>query len=461
MIKSIIFDLDGVLVDTKDIHFHALNDALKINNINHQITYNDHVQIFDGLPTKTKLEILLKQKILKKRDFKNIIKSKNFLTNEKLKKNIKFNKAIQNIFKILHKKFIIMVATNAVRETLEICLKNLKIKKYVSFNISNEDVKKPKPHPEIYMRCMLQFSLMPSETLIIEDSYNGRESARNSGAYLMPINELNQVNLKNITSFVKSTYKSYDNLNKKKFSWEDDNLNILIPMAGHGSRFVNAGYTFPKPLIEIHGKPMIQWVIENLNIKANYIFIILKEHQEKYNIKSLLKMLTPSCDVIELNKVTEGAACTALLSKKIINNNKSLLISNSDQFVEMDIAKVMYNFSSKKIDGGILTFNSLHPKWSYAKVNKLDHVLEVAEKKVISNHATTGHYFWKKGKDFVRYAEKMIKLNKRVNNEFYICPVYNEAISDKKKIMVNKIDKMWGLGTPEDLNYFLDKYQKK
>ena len=119
MIKSIIFDLDGVLVDTKDIHFHALNDALKINNINHQITYNDHVQIFDGLPTKTKLEILLKQKILKKRDFKNIIKSKNFLTNEKLKKNIKFNKAIQNIFKILHKKFIIMVATNAVRETLE------------------------------------------------------------------------------------------------------------------------------------------------------------------------------------------------------------------------------------------------------------------------------------------------------------------------------------------------------
>ena len=172
-------------------------------------------------------------------------------------------------------------------------------------------------------------------------------------------------------------------------------------------------------------------------------------------------MLTPSCDVIELNKVTEGAACTALLSKKIINNNKSLLISNSDQFVEMDIAKVMYNFSSKKIDGGILTFNSLHPKWSYAKVNKLDHVLEVAEKKVISNHATTGHYFWKKGKDFVRYAEKMIKLNKRVNNEFYICPVYNEAISDKKKIMVNKIDKMWGLGTPEDLNYFLDKYQKK
>ena len=119
----------------------------------------------------------------------------------------------------------------------------------------------------------------------------------------------------------------------------------------------------------------------------------------------------------------------------------------------------MYNFVSKKVDGGILTFKAMHPKWSYAKTDKNGNVCEVAEKKVISNNATVGVYYWKHGEDFVKYAEQMIKKNVRVNNEFYVCPVYNEAIKDKKIIKIKNIESMWGLGTPEDLNYFIDHYK--
>ena len=233
-------------------------------------------------------------------------------------------------------------------------------------------------------------------------------------------------------------------------------------MAGAGSRFEKAGYTFPKPLVEIDNKPMIQWVIESLDIDANYIFLVQKEHQRKFNISSMLKILISSCKIIYIDKLTEGAACTTLLAKKYINNNSPLIISNSDQFLEWNSSRTMYNFNSKSIDGGILCFNSSHPKWSYALTDKNNYVIKVAEKKVISKNATVGLYYWRKGKDYVKYAEQMIKKNIRINNEFYVCPVYNEAIKAKKKIIIDKVDKMWGLGTPEDLDFFVkNKLSKK
>ena len=151
--------------------------------------------------------------------------------------------------------------------------------------------------------------------------------------------------------------------------------------------------------------------------------------------------------------------CTTLLAKKYINNNKPLVIANSDQFIEWNSSKILYKFTSKKVDGGILVFKSIHPKWSYAKTNKSNEVIEVAEKKVISNNATVGVYYWRKGSDYVKYSEKMIKKNIRVNNEFYVCPVFNEAILNNQKIIIEKVDKMWGLGTPEDLSYFLQEYK--
>lgn len=233
-------------------------------------------------------------------------------------------------------------------------------------------------------------------------------------------------------------------------------MNVLIPMAGAGSRFEKAGYTFPKPLIEVNGKPMIQVVVENINIDAKHIFVVQKSHYDKYNLKTVLNNISPDCEIIQVDGVTEGAACTTLLAKEYINNDEPLLMANSDQFVEWDSNEFMYSMIGDNIDAGILTFKSNHPKWSYAKLNDDGFVSEVQEKNPISDMATVGIYYWSKGSDYVKYAEQMIEANKRVNNEFYVCPVFNEAIEEGKKVKVFNIENMWGLGTPEDLNYFLE-----
>ena len=450
MIKAIIFDLDGVLVDTKMIHYDSLNISLEKYKFE-KISIDEHVRIFDGLPTVEKLNILNKRKSVPKKFFSKIRKYKQKVTTQILKKKIKKNKKIINMMKNLHGKYKIAVATNAVNSTLKICLNKLGISKYVDFKLSNENVVNPKPNPEIYLKIFIKFGIYPSEALIIEDSHYGREAAISSGAKLLPIKDINDLDLKK----VKLNLISKKMTTKKKISWEDSKMNILIPMAGAGKRFFDAGYVFPKPLIEVNNKPMIQWVIESLNLEANYIFIIQKEHQEKYNIKSVLKILQPNCKIIELDHLTEGAACTTLLAKKYINNSDPLIIANSDQYIIWNSSKALYDFNSKNLDGAILTFEAIHPKWSYAKCDEQGYVTEVAEKKVISRNATVGVYYWKHGSDYVNSAEEMIKKNIRVNNEFYVCPTYNEFLAKNKKVKIHNVDKMCGLGTPEDLDNFV------
>jgi len=238
-------------------------------------------------------------------------------------------------------------------------------------------------------------------------------------------------------------------------------MNVLVPMAGAGSRFAKVGYTFPKPLIEVKGKPMIQVVVEALNVEAKFTYAVQKSHYEKYNLQYLLNLLTPNCNIVQVDGMTEGAACTTLLAKEFIDNDDSLIITNSDQLILWDSNETLYAFNNDDADGGIVTFPAIHPKWSFAKLGEDGYVSEVAEKKPISSHATAGIYYWKHGSDYVKYAEQMIEKDIRVNNEYYVCPVYNEAIKDNKKICIKEIktSDMWGLGTPEDLNYFLENYE--
>ena len=242
-------------------------------------------------------------------------------------------------------------------------------------------------------------------------------------------------------------------------------LNIVIPMAGRGSRFQDAGYAFPKPLIEIKGKTMIEVVINNLKPKCDhkFIFICQKEHYEKYDLYNVLKNATDNkFEIIQIDGITEGAACTVLTATQYINDEDELLIANSDQFVEIDMDDFIKTGRSEGRDGLIMTFPSSHPKWSYARVDENGVVIEVAEKKVISDKATVGIYYFKKGSDFVSNDQNMIEKNIRFNNEFYVCPVYNELILKDKKICIYDIDikKMHGLGTPEDLNEFLKKLEE-
>jgi len=455
LIRLVIFDLDGVLVDSKETHYEALNMALSDINRKYVISHDEHISKYDGLPTNKKLEMLHKEKGLSKDVFETVWTTKQSYTFDVINTKVKQDEELVKLFKELKARDIqIWVASNSIRKTVRLYLLRLGLMEFVDDFISNEDVSKPKPNPEMYLKCMVENSVEPRETVIVEDSQVGITAAIKSGAHVLPVRNASDTNRQRVLSYI-DKINSVKTFNK----WESANMNILIPMAGAGSRFASAGYTFPKPLIEVRGKPMIQVVVENININATYTYIVRTEHLEKYNLKYLLNMMTPGCNIVDVNHLTEGAACTTLLAENFINNDNPLLIANSDQFVEWNSGNFMYSMTSGNTDGGILTFENTHPKWSYVKTDESGYVTELAEKKVISNKATVGVYYWNRGSEYVKYAKQMIQKNIRVNNEFYVAPVYNEAITDGKKIKIFDIDKMWGIGTPEDLNYFLENYK--
>jgi HAD superfamily hydrolase (TIGR01509 family) len=223
MIKCIIFDLDGVLVDTKPIHFEALNNSLKKFFPNKIISYNDHIKFYDGLPTKEKLKILFGKNYTKNlKIILRIEKLKKINTAKILRSKIFFNKSTYDMFKKLAKKYDLMIATNAIKETLNICTSKLRINKFLSFKISNEDIKNSKPHPEIYMRCMLKGNFSTKETLVVEDSYFGRKSACDSGANLLPVNSTHDLTYKKIIEEIKRIDKQ-DQISQSQ-KWIDNDL---------------------------------------------------------------------------------------------------------------------------------------------------------------------------------------------------------------------------------------------
>ena len=232
-------------------------------------------------------------------------------------------------------------------------------------------------------------------------------------------------------------------------------------MAGAGSRFSLKGYKEPKPLIRINDIPMIRLVIENLKPSSDYrfIFICQKAHIEQYGLKEKLLDWAPSSEIVMLDGMTEGAACTVLMARSFIDNESPLIIANCDQYIDADINDFLSVVLSKFYDGLIMTMSANDSKWSYVSSNNDGLVTKVVEKQIISNEATVGVYAFLKGSSFVKGALKMIQDNERTNNEFYVAPVYNFLIKEEKRIGVYNIgevdDRMHGLGTPEDLEKFI------
>ena len=452
MIKLILFDLDGVLVEAKNIHYESFNRALG----QYAITWEEHLSVYDGLKTNQKLDILHERKGLPKESFKRIWEDKQKYTLESLHELNPSTQLQVCMDLLISQGYKIGVCSNSIRKTVLTVLSKFNIIDKFDLILSNEDVKNSKPHPEIYWKAISEIGVLPEETLIVEDSPYGLLAASRSNSHILRVNTPKDVTFDNINKKINEIKQEY---RMSSPQWTNDKLNVIIPMAGAGSRFEQAGYTFPKPLIDVEGKPMIQVVVENLNMVANFIFIVQKSHRIKYNLDTLLNIITPNCKIIEVDGLTEGAACTALLAKDLINNDNPLFFANSDQFVSWDSNEFMYKMQETDCDGGIVTFESIHPKWSFAKVNEFGLVTEVAEKNPISNMATVGFYYWKHGSDFVKYAEQMIEKNIRVNNEFYVCPVFNQAIEGGKSIRTFEVNKMWGLGTPEDLKYFIENHK--
>jgi dTDP-glucose pyrophosphorylase len=233
-------------------------------------------------------------------------------------------------------------------------------------------------------------------------------------------------------------------------------------MAGRGSRFANAGYRDPKPLIPLGGKPMIQWVIENIRPSRphRFVFICLQEHLVRYpTIARTLELLAPGSKIVPVEKVTEGAACTVLLARELIDSNAPLMIANSDQYVDLPIDRYLTTLDDSGADGMVMTFTSSDPKWSYCRLTAKGFISEIREKEVISNEATVGIYNFTRGADFVRSANEMVAQQQRVNGEYYVAPVYNTLIESGKRIITHRLAgediDMFGLGTPEDVRRFM------
>lgn len=239
-------------------------------------------------------------------------------------------------------------------------------------------------------------------------------------------------------------------------------INVVIPMAGRGQRFVDAGYSVPKPFIEIQGITLIERVLMNVQLPdARYFLLARPEHlADQSRVVSRIESRY-AATFVPISRVTEGAACTVLHVHRLINNDESLLLANSDQFVESSIVHYVDDCLRRELDGSLLTFvdSARDPKWSFAKVGDDGLVTEVREKVAISDIATVGIYFFRRGRDFVNGAIDMIAANDRVNGEFYTCPVYNYCIRHGQHIGIWNIDasSMHGLGTPADLQSFAER----
>ncbi|WP_439625409.1 glycosyltransferase family 2 protein [Gemmata sp.] len=238
-------------------------------------------------------------------------------------------------------------------------------------------------------------------------------------------------------------------------------LNIVMPMAGRGKRFADAGFTTPKPLIPVHGRPMTEAVIANLRPARphRFIFLILREHAAAFGFDAHLRAWARGSEIVFVDRVTEGAACTVLLARHLIDTTDPLMIANCDQWVDVSIDDYLATMDRDAADGLIMTMWADDPKWSFVRFDAAGRVVEVVEKKVVSNEATVGVYNFRRGSDFVRAADAMIAADLRVNGEFYVAPAYNPLIAEGQKLAVYNVGKedagMYGLGIPADLERFL------
>jgi HAD superfamily hydrolase (TIGR01509 family) len=468
MIKAIFFDLDGVLFDGKVFHRDLFLMTVAQFGIS-AVDESYHEKYLEGLSTKQKIDILIEKRLLSPQSKMDFFDIKQNLTEIALCGQQKPNEYLISILQILKEKgYRLICLSNSITVTVERSLYLIGILDLFNAVYGNESCANPKPSPDPYLNAFKIEGVAPSEVLILEDSVYGRSAAYSSGAHVLPIVDPMDVTLDKIL-------KAIHLVNQGQMSEEKKTIHVVVPMAGLGSRFTKAGYTVPKPFIPVFGKPMIQWVIDNMKVHPEmyggvpvaspwalkFHFIVQQAHLDAYNFDALCKSCDLDYTITPITSVTEGAACSVLLAKEHINNGEPLVTVNSDQFLEWNQNEFYRALCNNEYDGCISVFEQNNPddvKWSYSKSDYKGIVTEVAEKKYISNCATTGIYGWNRGSDYVRYAEKMIAKDIRVNGEFYVCPVYNEAIAAGGVFRNLICKKIWGLGVPEDLEKFLKEY---
>jgi HAD superfamily hydrolase (TIGR01509 family) len=452
--KALLFDLDGVLVDFADLHERAFIEAWNGACPAHTIDHAFHALYLEARSTRSKIAICYKIFSMTAPEplTDTIFAAKQSLTDRLLDTEPVYTATTRALLWAAGAGYKLAVCSNSIRSTVMKSLRRLAIADIFNVILSNEDVKLPKPSPEIYLKAMEQLGVVAEDCIIFEDSAVGRQAAEAAGGRVIPVVNAQDITEEFLKAICSGSGSPYPSLPAK--------INLVIPMAGLGSRFQKEGYTVPKPFLPVFGKPMYRWVIDNM-IPAKWathfdVHVLVREEQAPlFESDKGIKIHTVPC-------LTEGAACTVLTIRDIINTDAPLVIANSDQFLEWDAENFYLSLLHPGFDGVISTF--IQPdlsdvRWSYARLDADRKVVEVAEKKVISNFATTGIYGWSRGSAFVAAAEEMIAANVRVNGEFYVCPVYNHMPAAESRIRVHNCKKMWGLGVPKDYEYFLSNFK--
>jgi len=456
---TFLFDLDGVLIDLCEFHRDVF---IKMFNLYSDKPINEkfHINYLEALSTKEKLKKIKKYYPNAIFDSELIYIKKQEITIKELSKFKFTNNTYKALLWAKNNGIQIGVYTNSIRETLNLVLKQLNITELITYSLSNEDVEEPKPSSIGYIKLMKLMNAIPENTFIFEDSVYGLQAARGTGTNATIIKVVDSLDI--TPSFLEHCllYKSrptYLQENKKIA------LRIVIPMAGLGSRFKKDGFIIQKPFLPmISDLQLWEEVIENLLPKDNIIRNNTEVHLIVRKEQLALFRSRPNVYVHSVPELTEGSACTVLTIRKIINDDIPLVIGNSDQYLEWD-SDSFYNAAfHPDYDGAISTF--YHPcpddlKWSYVSLYEDKTVQQVAEKKYLGPYATTGIYAWKKGSDYVKYAEEMILYNDRVNNEFYTAPVYNYAIKNQKRFRISNCNAFWGVGIPTDYITFINKFR--
>lgn len=240
-------------------------------------------------------------------------------------------------------------------------------------------------------------------------------------------------------------------------------MNIIIGMAGAGSRFADSGYTMPKPLCRVGNTTMIQKAVDSLGIDGHYIFVVQHEHMIRYDwLEQHLASLARQVTIVRLDELTDGAACSLLHAKKYIDNDEPLISINSDQVLHWDSKPFVRKCEEQPNVSWVMTYPHTNIKHSFVRVNNKGHIIEAAEKVAISDKASVGLYHWSAGSLFVEGAEEMIANNDRHNNEFYLAPVYNYTCKNNiVKPYEVQATNFSPVGTPADLATYHNRFYKK
>ena len=439
MRKNIVFDLDGVLLES-GLQRAAFAEAVHIET-GLTITPTEENN-FEAMPTTYKLKVMVNAGRITSEQAVRIGERKKQITSGIFAQATIDKQHIDMIRQLVREGYSVQIASNAIEESVGYFVNkhNLQVP-----YLGNDSpwVKAPKPHPSIYLTAMQRGGFGPHETLIVEDSEVGLEAAHLSGAKVLAVK--NPADL---------TYEKVIAAATEAEAFPSPLTNILVPMAGAGERFRRAGYEPIKPLIPVGNRFMLDVAVKSLGVNGRHIFIARKQDAEQYPLACITNLISPGNRLVLSDGPTEGAVSTTLLAADLIDNDHELMIVNSDQYIEWDAAQFFRYARGGGWAGVTLTFRDTDPKGGFGR-KEGERVVEVAEKNPISDIANVGIYWWRRGSDYVRCAKEMVARNTRVNNEFYVAPVYNEAIRHGMKIGSFDVKSMHGLGTPEDLQRFL------